>query len=65
MDLALKLARLGMHGVGANPMVGCVIEKNGKIITQGIIKFLVMLTLKLTPWIKSIIKLMMLRYMSH
>jgi diaminohydroxyphosphoribosylaminopyrimidine deaminase/5-amino-6-(5-phosphoribosylamino)uracil reductase len=35
MDLALKLARLGMHGVGANPMVGCVIEKNGKIITQG------------------------------
>ncbi len=35
MDLALKLARLGMHGVGANPMVGCVIEKDGKIIAKG------------------------------
>lgn len=35
MDLALKLARQGMHSVGANPMVGCVIEKDGKIIAQG------------------------------
>jgi diaminohydroxyphosphoribosylaminopyrimidine deaminase / 5-amino-6-(5-phosphoribosylamino)uracil reductase len=35
MDLALKLACQGMHGVGANPMVGCVIEKAGRIIAQG------------------------------
>jgi diaminohydroxyphosphoribosylaminopyrimidine deaminase/5-amino-6-(5-phosphoribosylamino)uracil reductase len=35
MSLALKLARQGIHGVGANPMVGCVIEKNGAIIAQG------------------------------
>jgi diaminohydroxyphosphoribosylaminopyrimidine deaminase/5-amino-6-(5-phosphoribosylamino)uracil reductase len=35
MSLALKLARQGIYGVGANPMVGCVIEKNEKIITQG------------------------------
>ncbi|SMN15450.1 Diaminohydroxyphosphoribosylaminopyrimidine deaminase / 5-amino-6-(5-phosphoribosylamino)uracil reductase [uncultured Candidatus Thioglobus sp.] len=35
MGLALKLAHQGIHGVGANPMVGCVIEKNGKIIAQG------------------------------
>ena len=35
MSLALKLARQGMYGVGANPMVGCVIEKSGDIIAQG------------------------------
>jgi diaminohydroxyphosphoribosylaminopyrimidine deaminase/5-amino-6-(5-phosphoribosylamino)uracil reductase len=35
MDLALKLARQGMQGVGANPMVGCVIEKAGRIIAKG------------------------------
>jgi diaminohydroxyphosphoribosylaminopyrimidine deaminase/5-amino-6-(5-phosphoribosylamino)uracil reductase len=35
MDLALKLARQGIQGVGANPMVGCVIEKEGNIIAQG------------------------------
>lgn len=35
MDLALKLAYQGMQGVGANPMVGCVIEKEGNIIAQG------------------------------
>lgn len=35
MDLALKLAHQGMQGVGANPMVGCVIEKEGNIIAQG------------------------------
>ena len=35
MSLALKLARQGVHGVGANPMVGCVIEKSGDIIAQG------------------------------
>ena len=35
MDFALKLARQGMQGVGANPMVGCVIEKEGNIIAQG------------------------------
>jgi diaminohydroxyphosphoribosylaminopyrimidine deaminase/5-amino-6-(5-phosphoribosylamino)uracil reductase len=35
MDLALKLAHQGMQGVGANPMVGCVIKKAGSIIAQG------------------------------
>ncbi|WP_428095670.1 bifunctional diaminohydroxyphosphoribosylaminopyrimidine deaminase/5-amino-6-(5-phosphoribosylamino)uracil reductase RibD [Candidatus Thioglobus sp.] len=35
MDLALRLASQGMHGVGGNPMVGCVIEKQGKIIAKG------------------------------
>ncbi len=35
MAIALKLARQGIHGVGANPMVGCVIEKEGEIIAKG------------------------------
>jgi len=34
MAIALKLARQGMHGVGANPMVGCVIERKGEIIAK-------------------------------
>lgn len=32
---ALKMARLGGRDVAPNPMVGCVIVKNGKIIGQG------------------------------
>jgi diaminohydroxyphosphoribosylaminopyrimidine deaminase / 5-amino-6-(5-phosphoribosylamino)uracil reductase len=35
MGLALKLARQGALGVAGNPMVGCVIEKEGKIIASG------------------------------
>lgn len=35
MSLALKLASQGRHGVGANPMVGCVITKNDQPIAQG------------------------------
>jgi diaminohydroxyphosphoribosylaminopyrimidine deaminase/5-amino-6-(5-phosphoribosylamino)uracil reductase len=35
MSLALELAAQGILGVGANPMVGCVIEKNGEIIAEG------------------------------
>lgn len=35
MGLALKLAHQGMHGVEGNPMVGCVIEKKGRIIASG------------------------------
>jgi diaminohydroxyphosphoribosylaminopyrimidine deaminase/5-amino-6-(5-phosphoribosylamino)uracil reductase len=35
MSLALKLANQGIYGVQSNPMVGCVIAKNNKIIAQG------------------------------
>ncbi len=35
MSLALKLARKGQYGVQSNPMVGCVIVKNGEIIADG------------------------------
>lgn len=35
MSMALKLARQGIEGVKANPMVGCVITKNEKILSQG------------------------------
>ncbi len=35
MSLALKLARQGRYGVKSNPMVGCVITKDGKILAQG------------------------------
>ena len=35
MSMALKLARQGIDGVKANPMVGCVITKNDKILSQG------------------------------
>ncbi len=34
MSLALKLSRLGRGSVGANPMVGCVITRDNKIIAQ-------------------------------
>ena len=34
MALALKLSKLGQAGVGANPMVGCVISSDGKIIAK-------------------------------
>lgn len=35
MQLAVELARYGVGQVEPNPMVGCVIVKNGKIIGQG------------------------------
>ncbi|SMN11795.1 Diaminohydroxyphosphoribosylaminopyrimidine deaminase / 5-amino-6-(5-phosphoribosylamino)uracil reductase [uncultured Candidatus Thioglobus sp.] len=35
MSIALKLARKGCYGVASNPMVGCVIVKDDKIIAQG------------------------------
>lgn len=35
MKLALELAKKGLGNVEPNPMVGCVIVKNGKIIGQG------------------------------
>ncbi|MFH0754332.1 MAG: bifunctional diaminohydroxyphosphoribosylaminopyrimidine deaminase/5-amino-6-(5-phosphoribosylamino)uracil reductase RibD [Candidatus Omnitrophota bacterium] len=35
MQHALALARKGMGKVSPNPMVGCVIVKNGKVIAQG------------------------------
>ncbi len=35
MSLALRLANQGQYGVKANPMVGCVITKDDKIIAQG------------------------------
>ena len=34
MALALKLSKLGLGGVGANPMVGCVISSDDKIIAR-------------------------------
>ena len=34
MALALKLSKLGQVSVGANPMVGCVITKDDKIIAK-------------------------------
>ena len=34
MALALKLSKLGQAGVGANPMVGCVISSDDKIISK-------------------------------
>jgi diaminohydroxyphosphoribosylaminopyrimidine deaminase/5-amino-6-(5-phosphoribosylamino)uracil reductase len=34
MTLALKLSQFGRRAVGANPMVGCVITLDGKIIAQ-------------------------------
>ena len=34
MTLALKISELGRTSVGANPMVGCVIMRDGKIIAQ-------------------------------
>ncbi len=34
MALALKLSKLGRGSVGANPMVGCVITRDNKIIAQ-------------------------------
>ena len=35
MQRALELARLGLGNVSPNPMVGCVIVKDGKIIGEG------------------------------
>ena len=35
MSMALKLARQGIDSVKANPMVGCVITKDEKILSQG------------------------------
>jgi diaminohydroxyphosphoribosylaminopyrimidine deaminase/5-amino-6-(5-phosphoribosylamino)uracil reductase len=35
MAIALKLANEGRYGVGANPMVGCVIVKDDQIIAKG------------------------------
>ncbi len=35
MAAALKLALMGRFGVGGNPMVGCVIARNGQIIAKG------------------------------
>ena len=34
MALALKLSQFGRKAVGANPMVGCVISRDDKIIAQ-------------------------------
>ncbi len=39
MSLALKLASQGRDGVQANPMVGCVVVKEGQIIAKGYHQF--------------------------
>lgn len=35
MSMALELAERGRHTVTPNPMVGCVIVKNGKVVGSG------------------------------
>ena len=35
MDLAIKLAKKGMGSVSPNPLVGCVIVKDGRVIGEG------------------------------
>ena len=35
MELALKLAKKGLGRTSPNPMVGCVVVKDGKIVTEG------------------------------
>ena len=35
MQLALELAKKGMGRTSPNPMVGCVVVKDGEIVTQG------------------------------
>ena len=35
MKKALELAKLGIGAVNPNPLVGCIIVKNNKIIGQG------------------------------
>ena len=39
MQLAIELAKKGMGEVSPNPMVGCVIVKNGKILSTGYHKY--------------------------
>jgi len=39
MTLALKLSQLGRKAVGANPMVGCVISRDDRIIAQDYHRF--------------------------
>lgn len=35
MQLALDLAKKGIYGIGANPMVGCVIVRNDEVVASG------------------------------
>ena len=35
MELALKLAKKGLGRTSPNPMVGSVVVKDGKILTEG------------------------------
>ncbi|MBI5574214.1 MAG: bifunctional diaminohydroxyphosphoribosylaminopyrimidine deaminase/5-amino-6-(5-phosphoribosylamino)uracil reductase RibD [Elusimicrobia bacterium] len=39
MQMAIELAKKGMGKVSPNPMVGCVIVKNGKILSRGYHKY--------------------------
>ncbi|MDP6104280.1 MAG: bifunctional diaminohydroxyphosphoribosylaminopyrimidine deaminase/5-amino-6-(5-phosphoribosylamino)uracil reductase RibD [Gammaproteobacteria bacterium] len=39
MAIALRIAKKGVHGVKANPMVGCVITRDEKVISQGYHKY--------------------------
>ena len=35
MKKALELAKLGIGAVNPNPLVGCIIDKDGKVIGEG------------------------------
>ena len=35
MNLAIKLAKKGMGSVSPNPLVGCVVVKDGRVIGEG------------------------------
>jgi len=62
MALALKLSKKGRASVGANPMVGCVITRDDKIIAQDYHRQYGKVTLKLMLWIKLNSKVRVLNY---
>ena len=62
MALALKLSKKGRASVGANPMVGCVITRDSKIVAQDYHRQYGKVMLKLMLWIKLNTKAMVLNY---
>ena len=61
MSLALKLSELGRASVGANPMVGCVITRDDKLLLKTFIISMVKGMLRLMLLSKLITKLTTLR----
>ena len=62
MALALKLSKKGRASVGANPMVGCVITRDDKIVPRTTTDNMAKVMLKLMLWIKLNTKLRVLNY---